>query len=363
MRIKRLVAILLAAILIASGSVAYAVDWVAVITDKSTIYEKWDKSSTVLGTLKSNKIVALQEVKNGWAKIKLNGKIGYMNASNVKKTTMKMYVKVSELAFYESYSTSSKKLTTLSYGACVNLKAVNGEWAMVVSNGDTAYCKYSSLTSTDPNTMSKTVYPQKNNVKVYSAPNSSSEVMGTVSISTKLTCTCIYDGWCRVKSGSKVGFIQKSYLDTTKYDGYSTSKAASGQSVSMDWWKSDIQSIFSVGTVATVTDVETGISWKVKRWGGKNHADVEPLTAEDTKAMKKACGSDYGTWHRRAIWVSINGKKYAASMNCMPHGECGISNNGFKGHHCIHFTNSRTHCSNKVDADHQNAIKKALNAG
>ena len=128
----------------------------------------------------------------------------------------------------------------------------------------------------------------------------------------------------------------------------------------MDWWTSDIQSIFPRGTVATVPDVSTGIAWYEKRTGGTNHADVQPLTAADTNSMKKAVGS--WSWTRRAIFVTINGVNYAASMNCMPHGSGSITTNNFNGHHCIHFTNSRTHGSNKVCSLHQNAIKKALSA-
>lgn len=125
----------------------------------------------------------------------------------------------------------------------------------------------------------------------------------------------------------------------------------------MDWWKSDIQKIFAKGTVAQITDVETGVSWKEKRRGGTNHADVEPLTYEDTTILKSAYNGKW-SWNRRAIWVTIDGVTYAASMNGMPHGGSSI-NNGFDGHHCIHFTNSRTHCSNKVCPNHQKAIKKA----
>jgi len=142
--------------------------------------------------------------------------------------------------------------------------------------------------------------------------------------------------------------------------GYSTAKPATGTAKAMDWWTSGIQTIFSRGTVATVTDVSTGIAWFEKRSGGTNHADVQPLTAADTNSMKKAVGS--WSWTRRAIFVTINGVNYAASMNCMPHGGGNITDNNFNGHHCIHFTNSRTHGSNAVCSLHQAAIKKAANA-
>ena len=142
--------------------------------------------------------------------------------------------------------------------------------------------------------------------------------------------------------------------------GGSAATPATGTAKAMDWWTSGIQSIFSRGTTATVTDVATGIAWREKRTGGTNHADVQPVTAADTAAMKKAVGS--WSWTRRAIFVTINGVNYAASMNCMPHGSGSITNNNFNGHHCIHFTNSRTHGSNKVCSLHQAAIQKAANA-
>lgn len=134
--------------------------------------------------------------------------------------------------------------------------------------------------------------------------------------------------------------------------------ASQEYAIAKDWWKSDIQKIFAKGVDATITDVETRLTWRERRRGGTNHADVQPLTKEDTAKLKKAYGGKW-SWNRRAIWVTINGVTYAASMNGMPHGGSSIKDNNFDGHHCIHFTNSRTHCSNKVCPKHQAAIKKA----
>ena len=159
-----------------------------------------------------------------------------------------------------------------------------------------------------------------------------------------------------------------------KYDGKTTissssSSSSSGSSSSSksgvilaDWWTSDIQKVYSRGTIATVTDVKTGISWKVKRRGGTNHADTEPLTAEDTAKMKKAYGGSW-SWNRRAIWVTVNGKTYAASQNGMPHAVYSITDNNFNGHICIHFLNSRTHTGNRLDSAHQSCVKAAYSAG
>ena len=140
--------------------------------------------------------------------------------------------------------------------------------------------------------------------------------------------------------------------------GESTASPASGSVKGMDWWTSNIQKIFYRGRTVAVTDVRTGLSWKEVRVGGTNHADTVPLADQDTAVLKAAYGGKW-SWVRRPIWVSIDGVRYAASMNGMPHGG-NARDNGFPGHHCIHFTNSRTHGTNNLDPDHQAAIREAL---
>ena len=46
-----------------------------------------------------------------------------------------------------------------------------------------------------------------------------------------------------------------------------------------------------------------------------------------------------------------------------PHGESAIDGNGYPGHLCVHFLNSRTHGTDRVDEDHQKMILKAYQAG
>lgn len=130
----------------------------------------------------------------------------------------------------------------------------------------------------------------------------------------------------------------------------------SGHAITMDWWTSDIQKIFAKGVTAIITDVDTGISWKEKRFAGKNHADIQPCTKADTAKLKKVYG--HWSWKRRAVFVTIKGVNYAASIHGMPHGGSNLHNN-FPGHHCCHFLNSRTHGTNKVDKNHQKMVAKA----
>jgi LysM repeat protein len=131
----------------------------------------------------------------------------------------------------------------------------------------------------------------------------------------------------------------------------------------LDWFK-EVQYIFDKEDEAVETDVDTGKSFNVKRLYGRNHADAEPLTPEDTKIMKEIYGGKW-SWDRRAIIVTVYDenkkaeRKIAASMNGMPHGGESITDNGFRGQFCIHFKNSRTHSGNRLDSGHQKAVKKA----
>jgi len=128
-----------------------------------------------------------------------------------------------------------------------------------------------------------------------------------------------------------------------------------------DWFKDNMSSVIPKNARFTVKDVKTGKTFEVVRWSGVNHLDAEPRTAEDTAVMKEIYGGSW-SWRRRAILVMYNGHVYAASMNGMPHGTSTISGNNFDGHFCIHFKNSRTHATDRVDEDHQNAVEQASKA-
>lgn len=116
--------------------------------------------------------------------------------------------------------------------------------------------------------------------------------------------------------------------------------------------------VFALYDRTLITDVDSGLSFWVQRRGGSKHADSQPLTADDTAIMKKIYGGQW-SWERKAIVVTVDDRHLAASMNGMPHAGGAIKNNNFDGHFCIHFQDSRTHGTNKLDAGHQSMVRKA----
>jgi hypothetical protein len=121
---------------------------------------------------------------------------------------------------------------------------------------------------------------------------------------------------------------------------------------------SEVRRLFKRMGYATVIDLETGERFRVQRRAGSRHADVQPLTKEDTRIMKQIYQGKW-SWKRRAILVEVNGTYFAASMHGMPHGAGAIRGNQFPGHFCIHFTGSSTHRRKEPDPSHSLMILKA----
>ena len=277
-------------------------------------------------------------------------------------------------------------LFTLPEGTAVTLIGEAGGWYKAIYSNSTGYIartyvseeisapsqpeEDNTVQTPDVSGKGTTAYVTGASVNMRKGPSTSYGVVKVLSMGDEIAFYSLTDGWYLITAGGDTGYISSKYVSTTKPEAAPSNPGNSGSDEAVnpgkvqmaDWWTSNIQKTFKVGVIATVTDVDTGLSWKVKRSGGSNHADVQPLTAADTAKMKQAYNGKW-SWDRHAIWVTIDGVSYAASMNGMPHGTGSIKDNNFDGHHCIHFLNSRTHTGNRWDTAHQAAVQKAYKAG
>lgn len=121
-------------------------------------------------------------------------------------------------------------------------------------------------------------------------------------------------------------------------------------------WKEASQLLPRYSTF-TLMDLETGLTWNAQRRAGSFHADIQPLTNQDTLQLKTIYGGSW-SWNRRAVVVLAGNRRIAASINGMPHG-AGALKNGFPGHHCLHFWESTTHTKSRPDPAHQVMVHKA----
>lgn len=356
-----------------SGETVYA-------ASETTLYKDFETSS---GTVSAGAAVKLYATAGDWAYVKSGSKYGLVDIDDLSvekpgateeapeeepAQSITAYAAKDGVKAYKSASKTSKALCTLNTNDTVTVTAVKNGWANVEKNGYTGYMQVSDLSTEKIDVIvyeSYTGYAAKDGVKCYDNWDGTGSAVKTLKVNTKISVSAYNSKWAKVTVGGSNYFMYLSSISKTKInvipDNGSTVMPASGTAKEADWWTSGIASKFAVGDVVTVTDVETGIAWQEKRTGGTNHADTQPLTADDTAAMKKACGTF--SWTRRAVFVTVDGVNYAASINTMPHGSGdSVPGNNYNGHHCIHFTNSRTHGTNKVCSLHQGAIKKALNA-
>lgn len=161
--------------------------------------------------------------------------------------------------------------------------------------------------------------------------------------------------WFEVNVDGKTGFMFAEHLrELTDAD---ASANFNGDIELLEW--RDAKNVMTYGTIATIIDVRTGLSWEMASFSNGNHSDVEPISADDTATMKQAFGK--WMWTPRPVIVVINGRNLAASINGMPHGGSTRSGNNMNGHVCLHFKGSTTHRTAASHVrDHQNAVMEAF---
>ena len=137
--------------------------------------------------------------------------------------------------------------------------------------------------------------------------------------------------------------------------GLTEGTAASGGSA-VDW--SEVNELFPAGSRCQLIDLTTSISFRIERTGGQNHAEVAPVTPEDTEAFLQIFGGT-PNWSKRAVVVSVDGRRIAASLQGMPHGENSVSGNGIVGSCCLYFSGSTSDFLGLPDAEHQKTVIKA----
>ena len=129
----------------------------------------------------------------------------------------------------------------------------------------------------------------------------------------------------------------------------------------LDWFNGGASRI-PRKAIFQVKDVKTGLVFTAKRQAGGFHLDAEPLTAADSAILLKINGGKEYSYRRRPMLVLYNGRVYACSIYSEPHGNDTIPGNNFDGQFCLHFYGSKTHGTDRVDADHQACEAQALKA-
>ena len=273
-----------------------------------------------------------------------------------------LQTKLKKLGFYNAYVDGSYGDTTVAavkaFQKKYNLTADGVAGSETLKKLDTAYKNADSNTSTDDNSLRK---------------GATGTAVKTLQTNLKKLgfYTAYVDGSFGSTTESAVKAFQKKYgLTADGVAGSATLKkiesavasASSGKITTeqLDWFNGG-KNVIPNGAVFQIKDVSTGLIFSARRQSGGNHMDAEPLTAEDTAILKKINGGTF-SWRRRAVLVKYNGHVYAASIYSEPHGTNTILDNNFDGQFCLHFYGSKTHGTDRVDADHQKCVEQAMKA-
>ena len=215
------------------------------------------------------------------------------------------------------------------------------------------------------------------NTYVYARPSTSSARV-RVGKNTRVTVLAVHSSWAQIQKGKAKGYIPKKYLSSrpaatprptatpkptatprpTTAPTAPTTPSWRRQVEKLDWFKGG-NSLVRRGGYATLYDIDTGISLRIKRKGGTNHMDVEPATASDTGKLRRIAGGTF-SWKSHAVVLIKGGRYIAAGINTMPHGDQTIKDNDFPGQFCVHLMNSRTHETDRVNPEHQASIDRVM---
>lgn len=118
------------------------------------------------------------------------------------------------------------------------------------------------------------------------------------------------------------------------------------------------------GKTFTLTDLQTGKSFNVYVQSTGQHADVEPLTANDTAIMCSIYGvgrAEDINYVRRAMIATVGNYQFVCSMYGEAHGSEVIgAENNYDGQFCVHFRQSKTSDTKLVHEENQKPIDQAV---
>lgn len=119
-----------------------------------------------------------------------------------------------------------------------------------------------------------------------------------------------------------------------------------------------VKTMLIIGKSYQITDCYTGSVFELVYTGGNNHAEMEAASEDKLAGFKEICGSEYN-YLKRPIVIDIDGHPIAASIQCWPHGDEQITNNGMNGHVCVFFDGSLSDVGQLPDIEHTENVYKA----
>ncbi|CAH0151062.1 hypothetical protein SRABI84_00700 [Peribacillus simplex] len=289
--------------------------YVNVSTGSLNMRKSGSDSAGIVEKLTRGTQVAVYSESKGWAKIKANGKEGYVNtkylsetkpgtvtkaAATVKTTTKYVNVSTGSLNMRKSGSDSAGLIAKLTRGTQVTVYSESKGWAKIKANGKEGYVSTKYLSETKPGTVTKAAATVKTTTKYVNVSTGSlnmrksgkatASIVAILSKGTKVTVYSESKGWAKIKANGKDGYVSTKYLSAAKPGSGSTAvtpektttKYVNVSSGTLNMRKSGSESAslvarLSKGTKVTVYSESKGWA-KVKANGKDGHVSAKYLS-------------------------------------------------------------------------------------
>ncbi|WP_339200978.1 SH3 domain-containing protein [Peribacillus sp. FSL P2-0133] len=286
--------------------------YVNVSTGSLNIRKNASDSAGMVAKLTRGTQVTVYLESNGWAKVKANGKEGYVSskylsatkpgtvtkaAATVKTTTNYVNVGTGSLNMRKSGVDSASIVAKLTRGTQVTVYSESKGWAKIKANGKEGYVSTKYLSATKPGTVTKAAVTVKTTTKYVNVSTGSlnmrksgkatASVVAILSKGTKVTVYSEANGWAKIKANGKDGYVSAKYLSASKPGSGATSATPAKTTTkyvtgSLNMRKSgkataSIVAILSKGTKVTVYSESNGWA-KVKANGKDGYVSTKYLS-------------------------------------------------------------------------------------
>jgi len=316
---------------------------------------------------KGTSVSVLEHDPAGWSMVKIDNSTGYIRSDFLMfpiGSSSATFRTTDDVRFRAAPSTDAAVIKTVVHGTSVEvLDHDPAGWSRVRINGLYGYIRSDFLirdisvtaatAATAAATTAKVSQPiatlwTAEVVRLRAAPSTDAAIVSVLEAGVSVSVLePESNNWFKVSTNGSVGYIRSDLLRTS-----------SGKVEYLEW--SAARNVVPIGVPIKVVDVRTGLSYTIQCFSKGGHADVEPLTAADTDMILQTRKGIWA-WDPRPVWVTINGRTIAASLNGMPHSGSTISGNNMNGHLCLHFGGTVTE-NKSYQQDLRNAVDEAYKA-
>lgn len=184
---------------------------------------------SILGTYQNGTPLTVTGTENGWSKVTVGGMSGYIRSDYVSggvADSKAGYIKGTGVRMRSGASTTSSILGVYNTGTEMTITGESGNWYKVSYSGKDGYVCKDYMTTTKPDngggSTSQTGYIKGNDVRLRSGAGTNYSILGTYNNGTPLTITGTSGNWTAVTINGVKGYVNSTYVTTTKSDGGNT---------------------------------------------------------------------------------------------------------------------------------------------